>query len=215
MSYLIVGGSHQQQKQKINKICRTLGINFFPNQPDCLILRPQKSIGIEQVRQVKNFLNKKSWQGGAQKIVVVWQADLLTIEAQNAFLKTLEEPPPNSLIFLAAANQAAFLPTILSRCRLINLPPNANRTALASDFSQLTAPLKQRLKIAESIAKNRDRASVWLENLTFVLQGQLTQTGNINFAKLNRWLNLVSQARQMLVANVSPRCVLDWLMLKL
>ena len=71
MSYLIVGGNHQQQKQKINKICRTLSINFSPNQPDCLILRPQKSIGIEQVRQVKNFLNKKSWQGGAQKIVVV------------------------------------------------------------------------------------------------------------------------------------------------
>jgi len=219
MSYLIVGGSHQQQEQRINKICQALGINFSPNEPDNLIVQPQKSIGIEQVRQVKSFLNKKSWQGGAKKIVVIWQAGLLTIEAQNAFLKTLEEPPPNSLIFLAAANQAAFLPTILSRCHLIILTTETNKKELAemsfADWQQLAqSPLSERLKKTELLGKNRGKLQLWLKEAILLLQNQLNKSG-ANFQKLNHWLTILSQAHQILNQNVNSQRVIDWVMIKL
>jgi len=217
-AFLIIGNDPKQQEKEVEKICQKLGVALNPNHPDNLIVKPEKSIGINQIRQIKSFLVKKNWQGKGKKLVVVWQAQLMTSEAQNAFLKTLEEPPTNSLIILLVNNKSALLPTIISRCHLINLTPTASQPSVTSqtDWQELiNASLDQRLKIAESIAKDREEARLWLENLISTLQNQLTQAENSDLAKLNRWLKLISQARQMLIDNVNPLRVLDWLMLKL
>lgn len=89
--------------------------------PDVLIVRPEsgeggeeKDIGIDEVRRIKHFLSFFP-QSGSYKIVVVNKADRLTEEAQNSFLKILEEPKGRAVLILIAASPGRLLKTILSR----------------------------------------------------------------------------------------------------
>ncbi len=63
----------------------------------------------------------KSYEGGS-KILIVWRADKMNEEASNKLLKFLEEPPKNTYIILCANSVDLILPTILSRCQLVNIP---------------------------------------------------------------------------------------------
>lgn len=78
----------------------------------------ESSIGIEDVREIPNFL----WQkpvSSAYRTIIVDQAESLTPQAQNALLKISEEPPEKALIILIAANPATLLPTLVSRLKKI------------------------------------------------------------------------------------------------
>ncbi|MEM7008593.1 MAG: DNA polymerase III subunit delta' [Thermodesulfobacteriota bacterium] len=78
-----------------------------------------KSIKVEQIREgVEEKLYLKSFEG-KYKVVIVDEAHRMSSGAQNAFLKTLEEPPPNSVIILITSSPDKLLPTIRSRCQLV------------------------------------------------------------------------------------------------
>lgn len=77
--------------------------------------REGKSIGVDPVREVCRRLNESA-QLGLGKVLIVEQAERMTEAAANALLKTLEEPPGNSLIVLLTSQASRLLPTILSRC---------------------------------------------------------------------------------------------------
>lgn len=82
-----------------------------------------KSIKVEQIREgVEDKLFLKSFEG-KYKVVIVDEADRMSNGAQNAFLKTLEEPPANTVIVLITSNPDALLPTIRSRCQLVRFNP--------------------------------------------------------------------------------------------
>lgn len=70
------------------------------------------------VRSLLRFLRMRAFQG-RYKIAVIADAQRMNAGAANALLKTLEEPPPDSLIFLLTSNRAGILPTIVSRCQQI------------------------------------------------------------------------------------------------
>jgi DNA polymerase-3 subunit delta' len=74
------------------------------------------------IRALIQFLRRQAFQG-RWKVAVVADAHRLNAAAANAFLKTLEEPSPGSLIILTAASTAGMLPTILSRCQRIAFEP--------------------------------------------------------------------------------------------
>ena len=81
------------------------------------------SIGVDDVReQIVNDAGIRPYSS-PYKIYIVDQAELLTPQAQNALLKTIEEPPEYAVIFLLTTNSDAFLPTILSRCTVLKLKP--------------------------------------------------------------------------------------------
>lgn len=85
-----------------------------------------RSIRIEQVRQLQRAISWKAYEGRV-KVGIIVDADTLTPEAGNALLKTLEEPPPNSIFILISSLPEAILPTIRSRAQEIqffNLPPS-------------------------------------------------------------------------------------------
>ncbi|MBS1371697.1 MAG: hypothetical protein HPZ91_17265 [Lentisphaeria bacterium] len=65
-----------------------------------------------------------STSGGRSKVGIIFDADRMNDESQNALLKTLEEPPPETLLILATGNPAALLPTTRSRCQLLPLLTN-------------------------------------------------------------------------------------------
>jgi replication-associated recombination protein RarA len=78
------------------------------------------SITIDQVRDIKSFLATKN-SSDFKRAVVITDAERMTLEAQNALLKILEEPPKHTMILLTSATPEALLPTIVSRTQLHRL----------------------------------------------------------------------------------------------
>ncbi len=80
------------------------------------------SLRICQVRRLERDVARTPFEGRT-RVVIIDPADALTVEAANAFLKTLEEPPPSSTLILLASSPEAVLPTVRSRCRALALGP--------------------------------------------------------------------------------------------
>lgn len=94
------------------------------NHPDIMWVTHEKaSIGVDDIRiQVNSDIQIKPYNS-PYKVYVIDDADKLTEQAQNALLKTMEEPPEYAVILLLTDNVSLILPTILSRCVLLNLKP--------------------------------------------------------------------------------------------
>src|SRR5258706_674272 len=95
------------------------------NHPDVRLIEPlagKKEISIQQVRELERDLNSRSFPG-KRKVAIIDPATLLNLSSQNALLKTLEEPPQDSLMILIAANGGALLPTLRSRCLRLSFAP--------------------------------------------------------------------------------------------
>jgi DNA polymerase-3 subunit delta' len=84
--------------------------------------KPKRSIGVDQARDVIEFLRLTSHQRGF-KVVAIFAADRMTIAAANSFLKTLEEPPSNTLIIVVCEKITSLPATIVSRCQHIRVAP--------------------------------------------------------------------------------------------
>ena len=93
------------------------------NHPDIIKVTHEKpnSISVDDIReQVKNTIMIKPYQG-PYKVYIIPQADMMTPQAQNALLKTIEEPPEYAVIMLLTENADTLLPTINSRCVMLKL----------------------------------------------------------------------------------------------
>jgi len=93
------------------------------NQPDVIWVRHEKptSISVDEIReQINNDVMIKPY-ASKYKIYIIPDADLMTPQAQNAILKTIEEPPEYAVFFLLAENTEKLLPTISSRCVMLRL----------------------------------------------------------------------------------------------
>ncbi len=101
--------------------------------PDFLELKPQgRYIKIDQVRSMQNMIAFAPLEG-KRRVVSIVSADKLNINASNALLKTLEEPPENTHLFLAAASSSRLLATIVSRCQA--LPLDQEKEVLGRNFA--------------------------------------------------------------------------------
>lgn len=86
--------------------------------------RFKTEIPVDEARRLRSFLTMTPDEG-AWRAVIVDTADELNISAANALLKSLEEPPPQTIFLLVASQAGRLLPTIRSRCRTLELPPLA------------------------------------------------------------------------------------------
>lgn len=90
------------------------------NNPDFLCVEPEgNNIKIEQVRKLQKQIQAKPVVS-TRKVYIIDDADLMTKEAQNCLLKTLEEPPEFASIILIGTNENSFLTTIKSRCMILH-----------------------------------------------------------------------------------------------
>ncbi len=117
----------------------------FTEYPYGLQIAPEagKAIGIAAVRQLEQFLSLKV--PGTKiynRIIIIESAHSMTIEAQNALLKSLEEPPQGTILILTLNHQAAVLPTIRSRAQTI-LVNRLERAAVESHFQAQNFDAKQ------------------------------------------------------------------------
>jgi len=103
---------------------------------------------IEHIRSLRKEFRLTSYSGG-WRIVLISQADKLRVQAANAFLKLLEEPPANVVFILTSSRESRLLPTILSRCQVLRF----SRT----DRETLRSELMTRMKVSEAKAEAATR----------------------------------------------------------
>ena len=105
--------------------CHSCKQMLSDNHPDVIHVTHEKpgSIGVDDIRkQINDTIMIKPYSS-YYKIYMVDEAEKMTVQAQNALLKTIEEPPSYAVIILMTTNPDAFLPTILSRCIQLKLKP--------------------------------------------------------------------------------------------
>ena len=114
------------------------------NHPDLQIIRPSGAwIKIDQIRELQKRIIYRPLEG-TRKVYILTEAERMNLEAANCLLKTLEEPPADSVLILLTTNLDALLPTIRSRCQIIPFHPLV--------VSELAGHLMERFDIDESQA---------------------------------------------------------------
>lgn len=112
------------------------------NQPDIIKLVHEKpnTISVDDIRsQITDDVAIKPYSS-PYKVYLVEEAEKMTVQAQNALLKTLEEPPEYVVILLMTANMNALIPTILSRCVVLNMRPVPDRLIKKYLMEELQVP---------------------------------------------------------------------------
>lgn len=124
------------------QVCHSCRQALSDNQPDIINLHHEKpnTISVEDIRsQINSDVAIKPYSS-PYKIYLVNEAEKMTTQAQNAILKTLEEPPEYAVIILMTSNVNALLPTILSRCVVLNMKPVADDLVKKYLMEQLQIP---------------------------------------------------------------------------
>jgi len=223
-SLLIVHGNYQKRNEK----GRQLAENFLKkppaNHPDFFLLEDPSSIKIAHIRELQHQLALKPYSAPL-KVAFINEADKLTLPAQHALLKTLEEPPEASVIILTAPQKEVLLPTIVSRCQIIQIPNeriDLDQAIFNDQLSILNLTLSstpgQRLLIAEKTAVNREQTMAFCQNqlelwrLIMQQKAGILKTTQKTVSELS-WLEIVRIIKQIqlslhfLKQNVNPQLV--------
>lgn len=207
-SFLILG-SEETRLQQRNTLLASLGLVFSASSPDVFYVEPKTTptaagnISIDEIRSIKKHIFQKPVSLNS-KIIVITSAHKLTIEAQNAILKILEEPPKHAILILEAENEFQFLTTILSRVVKIR----SAETHKISKQSFLQSGLVANLESLET----PDQATTYLDKQIQALYQELltsTKSGNWSLQKqLSSTIASCISCKKMIAANVNPRFVL-------
>lgn len=223
ISSLIIHPDVKSRERETEKILAKLELS--KNHPNILWFTPEDKLGIEQARQIKDFLSLKPYQGKHQAVVVV-AAENLTDEAQNALLKTLEEPAEEAILILGVGSEDQLLPTIISRCQIINSSYQTPEARLdsARQVEQkyqkeieklLQLSIEQRFKFVEKL----EEREVFLSALTAYFRHELLQkSAGVNLIHLGGvqlFLQDLIEAEKWANQNVNIRAILEYLMLKM
>jgi DNA polymerase-3 subunit delta' len=122
--------------------CHSCRQALSDNHPDIIRVVHEKpnTISVDDIRtQVNNDVGIKPYSS-AHKIYLIAEAEKMTVQAQNAILKTLEEPPEYAVIILMTSNVNALLPTIISRCVVLNMKPVADEQVKKYLMEELRVP---------------------------------------------------------------------------
>lgn len=203
-AYIITGGTAKQRIEKIQTLIE--GATISPH--DCITLVPSPtSIGVDSVRSVTSRLSIHPIASSCHA-VTIRDAQTMTPEAQNAFLKTLEEPPADAIIFLETSMPDTLLPTILSRCQTIRIPDKISDRARPCQFDEIEQLLKssvgQRAKMIDTYTRTREDALSFVDQAIPVLREKLV-TRQTHAKLLRSFLT----ARSQIMGNITPKLALD------
>ncbi len=217
-AYLFAGAGQLGKKSFAKKFAEFVGCKF----PDLMFAEPEggKEISIEKIREVQNFLAYKSYNGGF-KIVIIDNAHLMSQEAQNCFLKTLEEPKGKTILILISSKPEMLLPTIFSRCQIIKFlgRPSPSQEKIEEENKILQDALKivnsdlgQKFQYAKSLDFEKQDLSQILE----VLQKHFRNLLLDGSPDAKRILRLIEDINlKITTTNVSPKLALEVLLMQL
>ncbi|GAB6086071.1 DNA polymerase III subunit delta' [Alkaliphilus crotonatoxidans] len=119
---LAMGIVCQSKENKPCHTCQSCIKSQHGNHPEIKWIEPEGAIKIEQIRELQKEILMKPYEG-KYKVFVLCNAETMTTQAQNALLKTLEEPPTYGVLILLVNNINRLLPTVASRCQALRLRP--------------------------------------------------------------------------------------------
>lgn len=182
--------------------------NLF-NSPDYIEIKPDgNSIKIAQMRKLQSDILVKPYK--SYKIYVIDEAQKMTVEAQNALLKTLEEPPKYAIIILITDNKESLLDTIKSRCEIIKFTPipmqevasyltmngiDSKRASLLANFSR--GSMKKAIELSESEEFHLMREEVQKYVETF-LNGNLIEIMDIQ-SSIEKYKDQITNVLDLLI----------------
>jgi len=227
-SILITGGDTQKRQEKaLLKATDFLG-DKTENNPDFYLIKEETSIKIAQIRELKGKVSLKPFSAKAI-VVVISEADKMTLPAQNSLLKILEEPPQSSRIILTAPGPKTLLPTIVSRCQIIHLSDETKigQEILNSQFSILNSLLSaspgQKILLVEKYSWNREQTLSFCQNQLLFLRELLHQKTynpksirhqiSLNTAQIAKMMRSLQKSLILLKNNVNPRLLIENLLL--
>ena len=148
--------------------------------PDILIPQREKenSVGVGDIRKMRADVQVRPYSA-AHKVYILEDAEKMTPAAQNALLKTLEEPPSYAVLILLADGTSSFLPTILSRCVTLPLRPVSEKAVEECLIERFGADENRARLCARFSSGSIGRAALLLENEQFAALRQKT----VNFLK--------------------------------
>ncbi len=177
-SFLIIAPTLKAREDYIRTRTASLGIGHFD---EVIATSETGGIGVADIRTFIKRLTLKPQQG-TKVAGIIANSELLTPEAQQALLKTLEEPPKGVLLFLGAANTSQLLPTILSRCETIRLDGSDTGFSL-QDFERIKADIGELLTLTKGnriariahIGKTKEDIFRWIDGAILMLRTTLLE----------------------------------------
>ena len=206
-STIIVSSNQTEINHQIDQICVHLKNQILPNNPDIFIINQDTGWTIELIRQINHFLSQKPFNH-ANKIIIIFQAENLNPESQNALLKNLEEPGENNHIILTTSKPSKLLSTIISRCQTIKLKNNLSSSK--NQPIEILHQIKKDLLTSESLSRDKTQVLPYLEDQLKIQQQLLIKNPN---PKTSQLLQKIIKAIQMIESNVDPKSALDFVFL--
>lgn len=185
-------------------------VKLTQQHPDVLWFPDHSKLGVEQAKAIREHLSLKPYSA-KNRAVVIENAQNFTPDAQNALLKTLEEPPESAVLILCAESENSFLPTILSRCQVIRLPAAATKddTKYINDITQLMkSSIEERF---EYIEKLDDKAAFLQALIEYFRNDLASHPGGVNL----KFAKILLEAEEWVKSNGNIRTTLEYLMLKI
>ena len=214
-AFLIVGKTQKDRNEKTKELLTQYGQTENP------VLEPGNlTHTIKSIRDLAKSLNLKSPKFRA---IVVNEAERLSPDAGNAFLKTLEEPPKDTIIILTAPNQDSVLETIASRCMIINLGAtelNLDREEKEKHEELLEKLIKgsvgERFRFAETI-EDREKALLFITGQIYAtrkaLLDRINESQVTSHESLLALIECLIQTKTDLEQNINVKLTLTDLML--
>lgn len=175
-SFLIIARDKDKASAHISNFLKEEEINLLDVNSQAF----EKAMGIEDVRNIQKSILLKPFRGKT-KAVVIEAYENITSEAQNALLKVLEEPPANTLIIISISKKELLLPTILSRCKIIELTEE-KLTTDDEDIAKFNDVLNvifngktgEKLKTAQNIAADKEEV-MWISKMSVFVKEKLIE----------------------------------------
>jgi hypothetical protein len=225
MTYLIVTRKISIDDDSTNELIsklwgRDIDTTVLRNNPDFHIINPQdiNSIGIEQIKELQEEMRYKPFQERVQ-IAVILDARKLTVQAQNAFLKTLEDSPDTTVYILLTENEKNLLPTIVSRSKKLYSKAKAEEKVEKENIEMCfeSDDLVYCFSVFEKLAKDKQKTLEYLDRYLDSLHNQLKNgiKKNTDIEDITERISLVNITKGRIRANGNRRLLLENLYLQI
>ena len=220
-SFLISSKDRDEALKKATSLCSQERIDKI----DVEFINFEKLVGIEDIRAVQKKIYLKPIKSDIKAIVLA-AFNGMTVEAQNATLKILEEPPNNTIILLLVETDWQVLPTILSRCKNITIDDKREKFSkkegdqIVEVLSSLsTSGVGKRLKLAQDFGKSREEAIAWLEKMIIIFRKNIIEEINEDTAFEKNKIKILQKMQDthtiIKTTNINQRFALENLFLSI
>lgn len=205
-SFLITTSGVLKCEEVVNYL-QKVGIKIEKNSPDHIFIKAEKkSISIDAIRNLKKHIFQKPVKS-TFRLAIIEEADKLTTQAQNSFLKLLEEPPSTAKLILVTSKPKQLLPTVRSRLTTINL----QKDPITIEDVLEPADLAEKL---ETVLKNDDfKIYIEAEILSNYKKLINSLSDKKTRSKIEKQIHLALLTKKMIDSNVNPKfAILNYLL---